>query len=118
MQRVENLVGTGTPDVEGFYRKQFWIELKAVGRPINGHIDVEVSPEQVAWHRRRQRAGGATWFLIQVGSGHGAKRYLIPGHRADALHPDCKPWQEKTLQRIDMLDGGENAPNMLKTLGF
>ena len=63
IQRVENLVMTGVPDVEGFFLgTQFWVELKSIND--SECFDVEVSPEQVMWHRARQLAGGKTWFLI------------------------------------------------------
>jgi len=80
LERIENDVGTGTPDVAGYLGQCFWIELKAAARrPM---VDCGVDPDQVRWHRNRANAGGASWFLIQVGSGRDAERFLIPGYRA------------------------------------
>lgn len=117
MQRIENLVGVGTPDVEACYQGiAFWIELKAINDQEN--LDVEVSPEQVMWHRRRARAGGRSWFLIQVGSGAQARRFLIPGHRADALHPGQKPWKILDLEQRAINRGDENPRKLLDLLGI
>lgn len=115
LQRIENLVGVGTPDVEGCYQgSQFWIELKAIDD--SGSLDVEVSPEQVMWHRRRHLAGGRSWFLIQVGSGSRAMRFLIPGYRADDLHPGRKPWNLFALQQLAINSGDEKGRKLLEFL--
>lgn len=83
--RVENICEKGTPDVEGCYLgRQFHVELKAIARGL-GELDTGVSDDQVDWHKARHRAGGRSWFLIQVGSGHGAGRYLVDGARAASL---------------------------------
>lgn len=114
MQRVENGVATGTPDVEGFYGKQFWTELKAVDDC--GEIDVEVSTEQVVWHNLRHRAGGRSWFLIQVGSGAKARRFLIPGSKAKELHPDKKPWSIRQLHHLSWCQECDDPVKLLKTM--
>lgn len=88
--RVENAVGAGHPDVEGYLHGggQLWIELKSAARPVKPETPVDLKharDSQVEWHRRRQKAGQRTWFLIQVGSGADAARYLIPGTLAEEL---------------------------------
>lgn len=91
MNRVENSVGAGMPDVEGYLsgskNGQFWIELKSGARPKDRTqpVRLKVRDRQVAWHKRRRDAGQETWFLVQVGSGTKASRYLIPGKYAKAL---------------------------------
>lgn len=116
MSRIENTVDEGTPDVEGYYQGQFWCELKALARPVkpSTKIDLEVDTEQVRWHRRRFLAGGYSWFFIQVGSGHSAKRYLIPGYRCMELQ---KKQLESTLEKWSVLDPSKKAPNYLKMMG-
>ncbi len=85
IQRVENSVGSGTPDVEGKLNggDQFWIELKSTARPKrDGPVRFKVRDSQVEWMRRRAAVGGRPWLLLQVGSGRAAERYLIPGEYA------------------------------------
>lgn len=93
MRRVENGVGLGDPDVEGFLRGegQFNIELKVASRPAReltrlrfGH---EVTIQQVEWAFDRLRAGGASAFLIQVGTAFtgGPTKYLLHGKYAEEL---------------------------------
>lgn len=82
MRRVENLVGRGTPDVEGCWDgRQFWIELKGADRPGRraSPVRYDLTRPQVLWHRRRWACGGAVWLYLRVGRGVGIKRYLIPG---------------------------------------
>jgi|TARA_Y100000034_G_scaffold68872_1_gene83108 hypothetical protein len=61
-QRIETgSTGRGIPDVnlckDGV---EIWVELKVViGRSI------DLSPEQVAWHYRRNAAGGTTWIMAR-----------------------------------------------------
>lgn len=117
MSRVENTVDEGTPDVEGCLEgEQFWCELKALARPVkpSTRIDLEVDTEQVRWHRRRSKAGGRTWFLIQVGSGRSASRYLIPGYRSMKL---AEKRSEAELESLAVIIPGANARNILKMMG-
>jgi len=82
--RVENMVAKGWPDVNGCWDGyEFWIELKVVPkRPKTdrGGITVTFQSEQPDWLETRWRVGGACFVLVQVGMGHEAKRYLIPGN--------------------------------------
>lgn len=78
MNRVENVAGSGMPDVEGIYLKeQFWFELKVAGRPARGgNVDVKhMRPKQVEWLHNRWLAGGNAWVLLRVKDA----LYLIPG---------------------------------------
>jgi hypothetical protein len=86
MTRIENLVDEGTPDVEGCLDGDaFWIELKSNARPKRETTRCieprDIRPQQEPWLKRRWNAGGNAWMLIQIGEGHNAKRYLVPGNR-------------------------------------
>lgn len=92
LQRIENGVGVGTPDVEGCYKgKAFWIELKAEERPVRLTTSVvkfgegSIRNDQIAWLEYRWRCGGRAFVLFQVGSGYKAKRYLVRGCDAHRL---------------------------------
>lgn len=65
--RIENLVGTGTPDVN---YTEGWIELKYVARwpPRGGPLRIDhFTTEQRAWHIRRRKAGGKSYVLVKIG---------------------------------------------------
>lgn len=83
LQRLENAIGTGHPDVEGCIDgQQVWIELKSEMRPrrLSTPIHPKVRDSQRDWHRTRCAADcRCNWVLLQVGEGHVACLYLIPG---------------------------------------
>lgn len=89
LQRLENAVGQGHPDVEGCIDgAQVWIELKSEDRPVR--ITTMIRPKtrasQSEWHRERAKAGfRCHWVLIQVGESRKARLYLIPGDRYDDI---------------------------------
>ena len=63
---VENRVGIGTPDVN---YAEGWIELKWLRRWPKQDVVVKIehfTKQQRIWLRRRWRAGGAAWLLLQV----------------------------------------------------
>jgi len=77
LNRLENLIGSGTPDVEGcLYGCQFWIELKCIPKRTNSPLKIRFQPAQIPWMQRRQRAGGRVFVLLQVGARQ-ASRYLL-----------------------------------------
>lgn len=95
LQRVENLVGCGHPDVEGCIDgRQVWIELKSCSRPARP--DTPIRPKarmsQEIWHAERVKSGcRCNWILIQVGEGSESALYLIPGNRyADIKVPESQ----------------------------
>lgn len=57
IQRVENLVSSGTPDVEGLLHggQQFWCELKVTSRPAREDtlVDVHFQDKQAKWLAKR-----------------------------------------------------------------
>lgn len=86
--RVENLVMTGYPDVEGCYEGEgFHMELKGSLRPARPttDVDVEIDIAQVLWLERRWSVGGSCFVLLRVGSGRGVRRYLVRGDQCRAL---------------------------------
>lgn len=98
--RVENSAGEGMADVEGCLDGvQFWIELKCEARPVQPGTKIRprFRPAQGPWHRRRRRAGGRTFVLLQVGSGVSARRYMLPGELVPAMQTGM------TEQRLEEL---------------
>jgi hypothetical protein len=89
LQRVENVAVSGHPDVEGCIDgAQVWIELKSCSRPVRPGTPIQPKKRisQGIWHRERANAGcRCNWILIQVGEGHKALLYLIPGCRYDEI---------------------------------
>jgi len=93
--RIENLLGAGIPDVEGFLRLsdcsgQFWLELKSSERPKKKETPIRFRLEdrdaQILFMRRRWEMGGNAFFLLQVGSGRSDRSlFLAPGDLGDKL---------------------------------
>lgn len=81
-QRIETgSTGLGIPDLNVCHEGQdVWIELKIVkGRQVH------LSPQQVAWHFRRWRAGGRTFILARdkadgVRKGKYDRIFIWPGN--------------------------------------
>jgi hypothetical protein len=90
LQRLENSVNVGHPDVEGCIDGiQIWIELKSNMRPARPttQIHPKTRPSQSIWHKERAAAGfRCHWVLLQVGEGRSSRLYLIPGDRYDEIH--------------------------------
>lgn len=89
IRRVENAVSVGDPDTDGMLLGQaFTLELKCCAMPARGSTTLryhEVTDAQVDWHTDRLAAGGASAFLVQVGDGHEAERYVVHGREAHKL---------------------------------
>lgn len=85
LERVENRVNVGTPDVYIAARELSgggWIELKVLkqrlwslpeviteGPVITGENtcgSVVVRPAQVSWHERHAATGGRSWFMVEA----------------------------------------------------
>lgn len=92
LQRVENGVGAGMPDVLMIDRMAqtpvHWIELK-----VNESLPVRSSTpalgdakglgaEQVNWHIEWGNHGGSSWILIGLGRGKSRELALVPGRCA------------------------------------
>ncbi len=80
-QRVENIIGRGTPDMNGCLKgKEFWIEFK---KTDGWRIDIK--PEQVAWHLHRSRVGGKTFFAVRRDPKCLDELWIISGRQAALL---------------------------------
>lgn len=85
LERIENIVSVGTPDVVGCWRGgSFVCELKSVEVRPTGLVDCELKPEQASFLRRWHAAGGRAFALVKVGD----RKYLI---RADDCHMIVMP---------------------------
>ena len=79
IERVENMVNVGTPDVNYVLDGcEGWVELKCIPAwPVRSDTLVRVphyTPEQRIWHRERKAAGGKVFVLLRVDS---TKEYLL-----------------------------------------
>jgi penicillin-binding protein-related factor A (putative recombinase) len=111
MERIENAVGVGNPDVTGCFKGgAFDIELKTAHRPARATTAVialpYIRPAQKNWHVARWKAGGQCYFLIQVGL---SDRYLIPGVHAR----DIEGKNEKWLSDYSILLASRETPIMV-----
>lgn len=117
MTRLENSVGTGTPDVEGQLDGcgQFWMELKCCARPARetSKLNIKFRPTQLPWLRRRARAGGKVYVLVQVGSGATASRYLVSSH---VLYMFEHPRTEKDLGSMSLIKPNLKAIEILEAI--
>lgn len=90
LERFENAVGTGIPDVLSLYAgRVVWCELKAVEQaPVRAATKLlptgkGLSVEQRNWHLEWQRHGGTSCILVSVGS---SAPFLLPGEYADEVN--------------------------------
>lgn len=111
---VENTALPGTPDlnfVEG------WCELKRIGgwpkRPETFVRVKEFTPKQRAWAKRRHRAGGKVFFLLQAGRDW----LLLPGNvAADIVDRATK--QELIDEAIGYWRNGLNERELVECLSY
>lgn len=92
IDRIENLVGTGFPDVNGCLRQttngyEFWIEIKAPKEPKRASTPLfgsnhKLSQEQKNWFLRQMKANGRAFVYIETET----KRMLIHGSKADDIN--------------------------------
>ena len=103
MERVENAVGAGLPDVIGCYNGQpFFVELNCVPRlpkRASTPIDPKVRGSQWEWHMNWSGANGESFFLVQLGESrclipyrgmHHSKLTLAEWLDRSVLPPTCK----------------------------
>jgi hypothetical protein len=91
LERVENLVGEGTPDVHGCKRgTHAWIELKAraalpkrMSTPLLTKVDFP--HEQIGWHEEYALRGGRSFIIVGIGSGRARTFMVVPGNAARVL---------------------------------
>ena len=118
MERVENSVANGTPDVDGCLKGgAYKIELKRTPARQNGNVKVKFQPMQIPWLEKRWKSGANVWVLLAVGEGHTVRRYLIRGCDAHILadtHID-------TLEEISVVPYNATPTQVVQTasgLGF
>jgi len=58
--RIETSTGLGVPDLFGFYKRGFWLELKII---TNNKLNF--SPHQIAWIHRHYSAGCPVFVLAK-----------------------------------------------------
>jgi hypothetical protein len=89
LERIENLVGVGTPDVIALRSGQVtWVELKSVDAfPVKATTRVlgakGLSTAQRNWHYEWHAHEGRSLILVGVGT---INIYAIPGFLADAVN--------------------------------
>jgi len=89
LQRVENVVGDGIPDVY-VGSSGLWVELKAPARmPVRANTPLlgsgGIRPSQINWHVRTAstRAAVRSYVLIRTAEG---ELLLIPGQQAGVIN--------------------------------
>jgi hypothetical protein len=99
IQRIENSICAGTPDVEGFLslpdhtrrtltklptEGAFWLELKSEERPARPTTPIRFKLKgreaQIEFMRHRWELGGNAFWFLQVGSYAERRLFLIPGN--------------------------------------
>jgi len=116
LQRIENDVGAGHPDVDGCIDAvQVWIELKSCDRPkrpstpLRLRSNPKTREAQKTWHVRRAAAGCRhNWVLLQAGEAYSARLYLIPGTFYEAL--------ESPEAELELLSFCDPADKMIDVL--
>jgi hypothetical protein len=108
LQRIENLVGEGVPDV---YAAGPWIELKAPHRPVRASTPLlgkkeGLRPAQIAWHAKASSVGVRSFILIRDDSG---RLYLLPG----ALAEDVNGWTAAECDRESVANHWEGVWDVL-----
>jgi hypothetical protein len=88
LQRVENIVAEGMPDVHvSGPSSECWVELKSVHRPKRPTTRLLGSeglrPSQVNWHLKAATKAITSWILIQDDAG---TKYLVEGCHAGKIN--------------------------------
>lgn len=118
VQRVENSVKVGTPDVEGVIEggQPFWIELKVatvlVSRP---QLRIDTTVHQVFFAQKRWEVGGNAWYLIRAGQHPKREHFLIPGNLSEELfnRPIGLDW----LRGVSAVDPSSTAMGLMLAAG-
>ena len=87
LQRVENMIMAGMPDVHWVSSFCGWVELKSVTRPkrpttrLMGREGLNI--DQINWHLSYHKFGGRSWVLVRDSA---MKLYLISGKHAAVMN--------------------------------
>lgn len=107
LERVENSVKPGTPDIFGTWKNSFVLELKNVEMSKSGIVHSELTAEQASFLRRWRAAGGRGYVLIRVNRSH----YLVS---AIMCHLLLKPISIFELTKISMIKSAATAQEILR----
>jgi hypothetical protein len=116
IQRIENGVGKGTPDVEGCIdAKTFWCELKIALKMKGDNFRIHITGDQVRKALRRENAGGRSWVLIRIcgDTWRDNRHYLIAGKNSEEL---MKPISRARLEELSACQPHAAAVEILKAL--
>jgi hypothetical protein len=95
VERVENLVSSGTPDVSGaFVDRDYWVELKVCRTKKLQDMDKLCSALQLRWHHRRAVQGSRVFVLVRHGDT--LLLYFVKVNGKETWYElswyDSKPW--------------------------
>jgi hypothetical protein len=119
MQRIENSIALGTPDVEGAYHIcGFVIELKCAVVQKNGYLKFghDLTTDQAMFLRARAAAGEASWILVRIPSSirtNGYLHALIHARHADDL---LKPMRETRLWDLSIIHSDADPKQIINTV--
>jgi hypothetical protein len=116
IQRIENAVARGTPDVEGCINSHaFWCELKVASAMARGRWRIRITPEQVRFALRRHGAGGKSWVLVRAcGDTWGSNRhFLISGGDTEEL---LEPISDERLTALSFCAPSASPVDVLKIM--
>ena len=65
VERVENMAGTGTPDVDAAWFRDYGVELKAQPDKEDADIEKLLEPSQRVWMRRRCPQGTLVFIIVR-----------------------------------------------------
>ncbi len=111
LQRIENIVAEGMPDVHvSGPESECWVELKAVNRPkreTTRLLGTEgLRPSQVNWHLKAGTKRMTTFILITDDEGN---LWLVEGKHAASIN-------EWTMYTFDHLDVPRTWDGIFKTI--
>ncbi len=100
VERVENIVSRGTPDVSGACRMDYWVELKVCRTKKLQDIDKLCSALQMRWHHLRACQGSRVFVLVRHGKALVLYYVQLHADRStshDIVWMDSKPWNWGTF---------------------
>lgn len=109
VERIENLVGEGTPDVHGVIKsseRAYWMELKVATQPARESSKLlgqkGLRQEQKSWLARYTRQGGTALIVVKVihraNRGREYSVFTATGSDAYAVNDwTMAEWRDRTL---------------------
>lgn len=116
VQRIENAIAKGTPDVEGCIDGEtFWTELK-VAYPLWGdRFRIKITQAQVNRAILRERAGGRSWVLVRAcgETWRDNRHFLVRGRDASEL---LQPVSRTRLEELSAAPPAAAAIELWETM--